>query len=280
MAYLDELDSKTGLIGEVSRVKGQDLREQYRKAAPFPHVVIDDFLPSPVLDRMLTEFPAGDDAAAAALYDRAQERFKAQYNPDGLPQFSRQLFYTFSSLPFIRLLENITGINGLMPDPYFFGGGFHELRQGGHLSVHADFNRHQQMNLQRRINVLIYLNKDWRDEYGGHLELWDEAMTACQLSFAPHFNRCVIFNTDQGNNHGNPTPIDHPKQVSRKSIALYYYTATWNAAMRDRTTQFRVRPGSDDKRDWGVRVQELFFDMLPPLAFRALQRMKHAAIGR
>jgi hypothetical protein len=276
MAYLDELDPKTGLFRDLPQEKGLELRESYGNASPFPHTVIEEFLPPALLERVLAEFPRDD---AVELYDRAQERFKAEYRPETLPDFSRRVFHTFNSLPFIRLLENITGIQGLIPDPYFQFGGFHELRQGGHLSIHADFNRHQAMNLQRRINVLIYLNHDWRDEYGGQLELWDKAMTACQRSITPDFNRCVIFNTDLDSNHGNPGPIDHPQGVSRKSIALYYYTATWTGAMREYTTQFRVRPGTGDKYDWAVRARGLVFDLLPPMAVRGLERLKRAVTG-
>lgn len=278
MVYLSEFDVETGLIGALAQDKGRELRAGYVATSPFPHVVLDDFLPPALLERALAEFPT-DAGSAEEAYNRAQERAKVQYNPETLPAFTRSLFHTFNSLPFIRVVENITGISGLLPDPYFFGGGFHELRQGGHLSVHADFVRHQQLNLQRRINVLIYLNKDWRDEYGGQLELWDEAMTACQLSVVPHFNRCVIFNTDLDSNHGNPTPINHPNGVGRKAIALYYYTATWKPGMRDYTTQFRVRPGSQDRTDWRTMAVEFAMDLCPPLLLRAAAQAKRRLIS-
>lgn len=169
-------------------------------------------------------------------------------------------------------MESITGIKGLIPDPYFLGAGIHEIKQGGHISVHADFNHHKLMYLERRINVLIYLNKNWKKEYGGGLELWDQNMTTLTHDIVPLFNRCVIFNTTSNSQHGNPQPVAHPAGESRKSIALYYYTATWDGRKRSHTTQFRVRPGSSDKFDWRVKLGELKDDLLPPLIARRLRR--------
>jgi hypothetical protein len=272
MPYLSEMDSSTGLVpATLDRKKGLELHESYENAHPFPHIVIDDFLPPAVLQRCLKDFPktAG---AEGSQFDRDQERFKTQYNPDEMTTWTRNLFYTFNSRPFIQLLQNITGIKGLIPDPYFLGAGFHEIGQGGHLSVHADFNHHKPMDLERRINVLIYLNKDWKAEYGGSLELWNDGMRERIQKVTPEFNRCVIFNTTSESWHGNPDPVDHPKRITRKSIALYYYTSTWSAAKRDHTTQFKVRPGSTDKKDWKVAAREAVADLMPPILYRSLRR--------
>jgi Rps23 Pro-64 3,4-dihydroxylase Tpa1-like proline 4-hydroxylase len=260
------------LNGELSKEKGVELKEQYLAAQPFPHVAIDDFLPVALLDRCLMDFPSASNAEET--FDRDQERLKRSFSPDRLPGSSRQLFYSFNSRPFIQVIENITGIKGLIPDPYFLGGGFHEIAQGGHLSVHSDFNHHVPMNLERRINVLIYLNRNWEEAYGSQLELWDVSMTKCVKSYVPLFNRCVIFNTTSSSNHGNPQPVQHPGGVPRRSIALYYYTATWDGTKRTHTTQFRVRPGSEDQTDHQVRTRELLVDWMPPALYRGLTRLR------
>jgi hypothetical protein len=256
MSYLAAMTPTGHLDLEAARNLGKDLTAAYVGAEPFPHIVIDDFLPAEVVEMCLAHFPT-ELPAGAVTYDRAQERLKTQYLPETLDEEVRTLFYGFNALPFIKLLENITGIKGLIPDPYFMGAGFHEIRNGGHLSVHADFNHHKPMNLERRINVLIYLNKDWRDAYGGQLELWDDAMETCVRSVVPECNRCVIFSTTSRSWHGNPQPVAHPGGVSRKSIALYYYTATWTDDRREHTTQFQVRKGSQDKVDWQTKAREL-----------------------
>jgi len=132
------------------------------------------------------------------------------------------------------------------------------------------------MNLERRVNLLIYLNPGWRDEYGGQLELWNEAMTSRVKSVVPELNRCVIFDTTSKSYHGNPNPVNHPQGQSRKSIALYYYTASWDGSKRDHTTQFKVRPGSPDEPDRGVRREELIEEVIPPVVLRAVRKLKKA----
>jgi len=271
MTFLSEIDQETGLLDEAKVFdKGRDLRKAYQAGDPFPHIAIDDFLPEAILERCLAEFPT-DTAGVTDAYDRNQERFKRAFTPDVLEPYSRHLFYAFNSRPFIQVVENICGIHGLIPDPYFEGGGYHELTQGGHLSVHADFNYHQALNLERRINVLIYLNKGWKDEYGSQLELWDNDMKSCVKSFVPLFNRCVIFSTTSESNHGNPQPVNHPERTPRRSIALYYYTATWNNTKRKHTTQFRVRPGNtNDAPDLKSKGQDVLGDVMPPVLYRKL----------
>jgi hypothetical protein len=265
MPFLAAMTSSGRLDPEAVRGLGTDLHPAYESAQPFPHIVIDDFLPPEILELCLDHFPR-EIPDGARTFDRAQERLKTQYMPDSLDDEVRNLFYAFNALPFIRVVENITGIKGLIPDPYFAGAGFHEIRQGGHLSVHSDFNHHKPMNLERRVNTLIYLNKDWRDEFGGQLELWDDAMQNCVQSVVPVYNRCVMFSTTSRSWHGNPQPIAHPDGVSRKSIALYYYTATWREDRRDHTTQFQVRKGTGDKVDWEVKIREFVNALKRPLS--------------
>ncbi|MEL7487011.1 MAG: 2OG-Fe(II) oxygenase, partial [Pseudomonadota bacterium] len=214
------------------------------------------------------------------MFDRDQERYKRSFHPDALTPDLRRLFYAFNARPFIRVVENITGIKGLIPDPYFLGGGFHEISTGGHLSMHADFNHHKPMNLERRVNVLIYLNRDWREDYGGQLELWTTDMSERRQSIVPVANRCVMFTTTQQSMHGNPSPVAHPDDQSRKSIALYYYTATWDPVQASKTTQFKPRPGSDDRIDWGVKVTEFVNEYFPPVIGRRVNSLRHRLAQR
>ena len=271
MTYLTEMAGSTGLVSSgLEPGKGGELQEAYLGASPFPHVVIDDFLPAETLEMCLADFPSRP-SRGDVTFQSPQERLKTQFSPDALSDRVRTLFYSFNSRPFIQVLENITGIKRLVPDPYFLGGGFHEIKQGGHLSIHVDFNHHKPMDLERRINVLIYLNRDWRAEFGGQLELWNRDMTSCVGRVTPEFNRCVIFNTTDGSFHGNPEPVRHPGGVSRKSIALYYYTATWSADRREHSTEFRSRPGAGDGPRFSPKA--LLADWLPPVVTRGLRRL-------
>lgn len=134
------------------------------------------------------------------------------------------MLYHLNSSTFLDFLSKITGIENLIADSYFEGGGMHQIRRGGKLKIHADFNRHPRYDLDRRLNALLYLNPDWQEEYGGNLELWDRHMTSCVVRIAPLFNRFVVFATTDFTYHGHPDPLTCPEDVTRKSLALYYYT--------------------------------------------------------
>ena len=254
---------------------GAALHDGYVGAEPFPHVVVDDFLPVEMAERFLADFPPPEMARVRRM--ERSEYEKRGYRPDDLgDRVCRSLFYGFNARPFLAFLENLTGIDGLLPDPYFDGGGYHEIGVGGRLNLHADFNLHVKLNLRRRLNVLVYLNKDWDPSYGGNLELWDREMKGCVKSVAPLFNRCVVFNTDEDSYHGHPDPLTCPPERSRKSIALYYYTAS--PSIRDelasRTTRFRRRPGSRDDVNGRSRVRDFVRDVSPPALMRAVARLK------
>lgn len=135
---------------------------------------------------------------------------------------------------------------------------------------HADFNLHWQMNLERRLNVLIYLNPDWRPEWGGSFEVWDKAMTRKEASFTPLYNRMVCFSTGSDTFHGNPEPVNHPAGEPRLSIALYYYTATWDASRKAHSTLFKPRPGTVDETDRLVARRAFVQDILPPIIHRRI----------
>lgn len=171
MLHTSRTDGYLTLREEECLQLGQSLSHQYRAASPFPHVVIDDFLDSDVLRGVLTDFP---DSKGKKFFDRDQERLKFQYSPQELHSgLIRNLLSELNSQTFLQFLQELTGIEGLVSDPYFEGGGLHETKRGGHLGVHADFNVHGRLKLERRLNLLIYLNDDWLDDYGGELELWD-----------------------------------------------------------------------------------------------------------
>ena len=141
-----------------------------------------------------------------------------------LSPFIRQLIWELNSSTFIRTLEGLTGIENLIPDPSLRGGGLHQILPGGLLGIHADFTHHVKYDLERRVNLLLYLNKDWEDEYGGHLELWNRDASHCVKRIRPTAGRCIIFNTDADSYHGHPRPLTCPEGITRKSIAIYYYT--------------------------------------------------------
>ena len=255
------------------RDAGKALASAYQNASPFPHIVIDDFLPAEVLKAVLDDFPS---TTGKEYFDRDQERLKFQISPTASESaLTRNLFAELNGEAFLGFLEEMTGISGLIPDPYFVGGGMHETKRGGHLGVHADFNIHDKLKLERKLNLLIYLNEDWSPEFGGELELWDTGMHACERKVAPLFGRAVIFNTALDSYHGHPDPLTCPPDRSRRSLATYYYAAHEGglAALPKRNTNFQARPGGGDRTDWQVRRQHLINDWVPPRLQRIALRL-------
>ncbi len=204
---------------------------EYQSADPFPHIVLDDFLPRGVVDEVIADFPdirQQDSQVSNELrmedgsYAQREKRWLSL--PMGVKPVIRRLYWEFNSADFLAFLSVLTGIDGLIPDPHLFGGGLHETRRGGHLNVHADFNKHPLYQLDRRLNLLVYLNPDWQDAWEGHLELWERDLSACVRRVAPIAGRCVIFSTTRDSFHGHPKPLATPPGITRKSLALYYYT--------------------------------------------------------
>lgn len=201
------------------------LRSQYVSAEPFPHVVLDGLFDAAELDRVVSEFPTRDAMQWLEFDNPLEKKLGYFHERSRISSVIRSFLLEMNSFETLLWLEALTGIEGLIPDPYFGGGGTHQIERGGFLKIHADFNVHPKLKLDRRLNMLIYLNKDWRDEWGGHLELWDKERRGAVKSIAPLFNRTVIFSTSDTSYHGHPHPLASPEGVTRKSVSLYYYSA-------------------------------------------------------
>ncbi len=189
---------------------------------PFPHLIRDDAIYPEMLDAVLEEWPGPD--AGWQAFDNPLERKRALNRLDALGPATRDLLAWFNSADTVAWLGAETHIDGLVADPSYVGGGLHEIAPGGYLEVHADFNVHPATGLDRRLNALLYLNRDWRDEWGGHLELCGPD-AHCVVRLAPVFNRLVVFATTDTSFHGHPEPLACPLDRCRRSLAFYYYSA-------------------------------------------------------
>jgi len=218
--------------------------DAFGRAQPFPYVVMDNFLPTIWLDALLAEFPKPR-AANWQTFDNAQEKKLASSRGTEMGDVTRRVLAQLNSATFLEFLETLTSIDGLIPDPYFVGGGLHQIERGGFLKVHADFNWHEKLRLDRRLNLIVYLNRDWNESYGGDLQLWDAEMTHCVKKIYPVLNRAVLFYTVENGFHGHPDSLTCPEGETRKSIALYYYTngRPANESSVGHSTLFQARPG-------------------------------------
>ena len=224
-----------------------ELSRRYQQTEPYPHIVIENFLDPVILDKCVKEFDQLNEADGWINYVHFNEKKRGLNKLELLPVSIQKVIKELSTPGFLQFLSELTGIKNLQKDDHLEGGGIHQSTKGGYLNIHADFTVHpHHRHWQRRINLLIYLNKDWKEEWGGKLELWDKEIKGCVQSILPLFNRCVIFNTDPDSYHGHPDPMTCPEGQYRRSIALYYYTIEENPLKR--ATHYVARPGEGDKK--------------------------------
>lgn len=233
-------------------------KESFQSAQPFPHIVIEDFLAADTareVTRAFPEFAAAVDAGGQ-VFESVNEHLKLQMTDSS--KFSppvADLHRSLSSPEFLRRMAHITGIPNLIADPELQGGGVHQTGPHGHLDVHVDFNFIDERAWHRRLNILVYLNEEWSEDWGGMLELWDEKVKVCHHTVAPVLGRCVIFATSERSFHG-VTQLTCPPDRARKSFAAYYYTAEapqgWDGTSH--STIFKARP---DERYKGLVAMPL-----------------------
>lgn len=208
---------------ELLEKEGLNLHRQFNAAKPFRFVVIDGILSHAAATEALGSFPP----VTAGIWNRTtyiNQRKKLQSSEVTYNAFFEKLFAELNGERTLAFLEKLSGMPNLTGDDLFFGAGFHQSVNGAFLDVHVDFNVHPDKKLYRRLNLLIFLNPDWKSEYGGELELWDMEANRCAHTVQPAFNRCVIFETTEKSFHGHPAALRVPEGVTRKSLAAYYYT--------------------------------------------------------
>ena len=229
----------------INNIDIEELTLKIKDSKPFPHFCIDDFLEAEFANDIYQSFPSYLEAQQMGRnFSAVNEKKKIQItDANKFPEAILRLHHLLASPEFISMLEKITGISHLMADPDLIGGGIHETNSGGHLDVHIDFNFIPQKQWHRRLNLLIYFNKDWKEEYGGYLDIWDKDVKQCYGSFAPIFNRACGFATSEISFHG-VTPVKCPLGQMRQSFAVYYYTKEvpegWNGGVH--STVFKARP--------------------------------------
>jgi hypothetical protein len=254
--------------------------DAYCSAAPFPSISFTNFFNEEMLSEVLEEFP--DLTKSDNIHFNNPNEIKlASRGEHKFGPKMKAFMHFLNSQTFLEFLQELTNITEpLLPDPYFEGGGCHESKAGGLLKVHADFNKNRLTGLDRRLNVLVYLNKDWKDEYGGHFELWNKDMTKCIKRVRPDFNTLAMFSTTDFSYHGLPDPITCPPDRSRKSLALYYYSNGRPASeLTERgaavTTKFVDRKGnkSEAKMRTFNTVVNVITDITPPILLRTAKKL-------
>ena len=220
--------------------QSEKLVYDFNKKRPFHYVVIDNFLDETYAENLLKDFK---DTSEWTHYCHYNEKKLALIDRKKYSKTTLEVFEALKSPAFINFLQKLTKINHLITDELEEeGANLTEVRKGGFLNIHSDFQSHStKKKWKRELNLLLYLNHNWKSEYNGDLEFWDANMLECKVTTAPIFNRCVIFKTEENTFHGHPNPLNCPKDMSRKSLILYYFTER-EKNIEACPTDYRARP--------------------------------------
>jgi hypothetical protein len=216
----------------------------FRDASPYQHVVIDNFLDDDTAQKVSEEFPDPD--ASWWFYNNpievkyTMDRFDAAKTPTICLVFEK-----LQSGDFVQMIRRITDIPDLENDPHLHGAGLHFHPQGGKLDMHLDYSVHPITGKERRLNIILYLNPAWKEEYGGHIELWDSEFTGPKQRVLPAFNRAILFQTSDISYHGMPHALTCPPIEGRKSLAIYYVSPRRPNATHRLKAEFRPLPSSN-----------------------------------
>jgi len=241
----------------------EDLLADYKSAQPYPYLVLDDLFPAEILDALLEELPPP--SSEKWVHERHEQFVKSNLRSAvDLGEKSYQFVSVLHSAAFLYFLSEITGIKALLGDPYLSGGGYHIVPEGGKFDVHADRNTDHNSGLERRLAMLIYLNKNWKPEYGGQLELWNQKGTKCEKVIEPIFNRTVIFEIGDKNFHG-VRPVIGGHGISRRAFVAYFHTVGRNLVFHNSIYAPTIYQAKKSL------VKRVVREALPPFLFRALK---------
>jgi 2OG-Fe(II) oxygenase superfamily len=243
----------------------------YKDAKPFPHIVIDNMFSDDFLSTVIDEIPAIDSSVWLHHSDDRQEKFGLR-SALNLGETGFELTAFLHSAAFLYFLSELTGIQELLPDPYLQGSGYSVIPEGGYFDVHVDRNMAYATGLTRRLSLIIYLNKQWKHEYGGQLELWNSDASHCEALIEPVFNRTIIFEIAEQNFHGVPKPVACPDGRSRKSFAIYYHTVGINGRTDVAPHSSIYGPSIYRPNRWTFR--RFIKDVTPPMLLRGIKGVK------
>lgn len=233
----------------------QRLAREFQNAQPYKHIILDNFLNTEIANRLFENFPSIE--KLNKHYKGLNENKSEGSNFSDFDPVFAQVREQIMSPAFAAWVAQVTGIPGVFVTEDNLGTGLHQGTDGSFLDIHVDFNIHHIRNVHRRLNMLLYLNRDWKPEYGGAMEMWNADMTKLEKKVSPDFNRCLIFETSDISYHGY-SKITLPPGVTRKSFYTYFYTElTDKSKLKDyHDTVFKAKPEDTAFKKVGTTVKE------------------------
>jgi Rps23 Pro-64 3,4-dihydroxylase Tpa1-like proline 4-hydroxylase len=232
----------------------KSLFDEFQHGKPYKHIVVDDFLKPEIAKKLHDRFP--DYEIFNRKYDGLNEKKAEGSNFEDFDPVFTQLKREINSLPFCNWISDVTGIKDVFVTDDAMGSGLHQGQNGSFLDIHIDFSMHHLDNVYRRLNLLIYFNEGWQDEWKGYIELWNADRTVLDKKVRPDFNRAVLFETTERSYHGYGK-IDLPQGVTRKSFYTYFYTedkGDQNETYND--TVFKARPEYSETKKLNTNIKE------------------------
>lgn len=214
----------------------ETISAEYAKGEPTPFYMIDNFLPPWLYNTIINSFDDIPEERYKIFANQYSERRECRNFAEA--PLLQTLANSFNSKLFVDWLEVCTGTESLVPDPHFLGGGFCRSSRNTSLGLHTDFNWNNGLKLNRQKNAILYLNKDWKEEWNGHLEFWNNERTECVKKIAPKPNRLIFWDYGYDLVHGHPEPIECPQAITRDSLILFYYTSNATYEHDPRRSQF------------------------------------------
>lgn len=253
-------------------------KETFNGAHCYPHCYIDNFLNEEEALKCQNEILNIKNEE----WDRYENPFEGKYtlrNKNNLPENCSNLFNKLISDETLETLSKIVGVK-LYNDPTKNWWGIHKYKDGDHLDIHSDAGCHPLTGQKKHITLGIYLSKNWKEENGGHLEVWsgnsvindDAEIYKCKNKILPIFNRMIMFSNTNNAWHGNPEPVKIKNDEVRIFLTLSYLSEEHEEPMDNkRQKAFFVKRPSDpiDKEKDKLRLLRC-----DPIRYKEIYNMK------
>ena len=212
------------------------LAQAHTATSPVPYTIIDNFFPEELFKTLSFEVDFLQESDWTVFSNDASYRKECR-NFSSTPRI-QSMAYSFQGSAFLKWIEQVTGLDKLVADPHYRGGGITRVSRGDSLGLHNDFNWNEQIRLTRRANLILYMNAEWQTEWGGELELWDFDRTECLVKIEPKPNRLAIWNYDERLIHGAPHPLNCPEHIARQNFIQFYYSSNATHETAPHRSQF------------------------------------------